>query len=162
MILRLAFAAAIGCHGAATLSFDATYIRIEPPAPDTRACLYQRWPGGDWAIYMFTIHYQLNKALCKEVHPKLEFGRIEVPEGEYCPADPEGLEPVQTEVNSGETTAMRVVSEVTRGRTGGLANVCVRQPPPLHGPMHRCRLREAIRAVDQDPGRQDHQASHGR
>ena len=162
MILGLAFAAAIGCHGAATLSLGGTYIRIAPPAPDKRACVYQRWPDGDWAIYMFTIHYQLNMPLCKEVHPRLEFGRVEVPEEEYCPANPEGLEPVKTEVNSHETTATHAISEVFRGSTGVLPKACVREQPPLLDPAHLCRLREALGPADQHPGHQYHQESHGR
>ena len=98
MIVPLLFAAALDCAGGYQLELGGSYITIDPPPAEQRACIYQRRSGGEWRIFMFTVHYRLNEALCKEVDPALEFGRIEIPQQEYCPPDPEEPKAVDVKV----------------------------------------------------------------
>ncbi len=88
------FAATLACVGGGIMPLGSTYIAIQPPAPGQRGCIYQRETGGSWATYMITYDYRLDEPLCRQVDPSLEFGRMDVPDGAYCPPDPDSLEPV--------------------------------------------------------------------
>ena len=98
MIAALFFASALGCLGEETVPLGGSFIAIEPPAPGKRACIYYRTPDEPWAIYMITFDYRLSGARCKAVHPWLEFGRTEIPDGTYCPPDPMRLNRVEVNV----------------------------------------------------------------
>ena len=98
MIAPLPFAAALDCAGGYHLELGGSYITIDPPPADQRACIYQRSSGGEWRIFLFTVCYRLNEALCKAIRPELEFGRIEIPQQECCPPDPEAPKAVEVKV----------------------------------------------------------------
>ena len=98
MLQALVLAVATACTGMDRIGYDSPYLTVEPPADGWRACIYDREPGGSWAIWMIGLHHQLSAPFCTAVHPDIEFGRIDVEHDAFCPSEPEQLEPVKIEV----------------------------------------------------------------
>ena len=98
MLQAVALALAAACAGMERIGYDTPYIAVDPPAEDRRACIYDREPGGSWAIWLVTFDYNQRGPLCTAVFPGMEFGRIEVEDGADCPPEPDALAPVEIRI----------------------------------------------------------------
>ena len=98
MLGAYVLAVALACAGMERIGNDSSYITVEPPAEGQRACIYDREPGGSWTIWMDAFDYDLSGPLCAAVYPGMEFGRIDVEHGAFCPPKPEALEPIEVRI----------------------------------------------------------------
>ncbi len=99
MIAPLLFAAALSipCD---MLPLGANYVVIDPPSMGAGVCVYQREKDQPWAIFLHTTNRQIDGPLCPAVQPLLEFGYMEVPQGDLCPSDPGMLDPLNVDIHS--------------------------------------------------------------